>query len=244
MKKRIIKLIQNLLTFDKTKTKKTKKKKKKIEKEIKYKEIIGISKKKLERKFPWLKKAKFKDAVVGVYKLKLPNKEKIREVIDWVSDHPGLILFKKSEILLWYNGIWEDGIWEEGIWIQGRWKNGVWKDGIWISGIWENGTWKNGYWKGGDWEDGVWENGFFYDGWWYGGVWKDGNMYNCIWEDGTWEKGVWFGGQWNKGKWVKGVMFDNLKQDIVYVKYDEEKEIFVETKEEEMEEELYGENKE
>lgn len=103
------------------------------------------------KKFPWLKKAKVKDAVVEIDKGKLV----------WRSGW-------------WLNGVWEEGIWRYGEWFDGTWKNGIWHDGRWSKGTWENGTWKDGQWMNGEWNGGTFEGGIWRNGEWNGGAWKKG----------------------------------------------------------------------
>lgn len=82
----------------------------------KYKKIIGGTKEDAEKKFPWLKKAKFKNAIIDI----------------------------NSFYLVWKDGIWEFGIWKFGIWGDGVWESGTWKDGVWKGGRWKKGyMWSN-----------------------------------------------------------------------------------------------------
>ena len=98
-------------------------------------------------KFPWLVKAKFKDAEVSV---------------------------DKYNELVWEDGDWEDGTWKGGFWENGYWENGTWVKGRWEYGEWLNGTWKDGVWKDGVWNDGTWFRGEWWYGTWYDGTWKKG----------------------------------------------------------------------
>ena len=100
-------------------------------------------------KFPWLLKAKFKNADV------------------YIDD------FANEVLLLWLAGTWENGTWEDGVWEEGRWKNGTWEYGTWVSGQWDNGRWKDGIWKNGNWLDGTWKKGK-----WEGGFDADGGYHD------------------------------------------------------------------
>jgi len=102
---------------------------------MKYKNIIGGTEKEAEKKFPWLKDAVLKDAVIDI----------------------------SNNFFVWKGGVWECGTWKCGVWEGGVWKGGVWKGGVWEDGVWECGTWKCGTWKGGVWECGVWECGNMWD---------------------------------------------------------------------------------
>ena len=63
---------------------------------MKYKKIIGGNQKKAEKKFPWLKKADFEDAIIDITR----------------------------DFLIWKDGIWEDGYWKDGTWEKGKmWNN-------------------------------------------------------------------------------------------------------------------------
>src|SRR3990167_8127752 len=108
---------------------------------MKYKEIIGGTKAEAEKKFPWLRKAGFYDAVIAL----------THTFLTW---HGGA----------WFDGTWEGGTWESGTWQGGYWKGGTWQGGTWEggyweSGTWESGTWQGGYWKGGTWQGGTWKGG-------------------------------------------------------------------------------------
>lgn len=87
----------------------------------KYFRIIGGNKTEAEKKFPWLKKAKFESAVIDI----------------------------RENHLIWKGGVWNNGIWESGYWEDGHWEGGIWESGIWNSGYWECGFWNGGTWKGG-----------------------------------------------------------------------------------------------
>ena len=87
----------------------------------------------LVKKFPWIKKADFRDAKV------------------LVSD---------SGDLIWEGGTWIRGVWMDGIWKNGVWENGVWKSGIWEGGTWDFGTWEFGVWRSGEWINGEWCEGY------------------------------------------------------------------------------------
>src|SRR5574344_1344280 len=89
----------------------------------------GLTPETVMKEFPWLLKAKFKDAVIGL-------------------DEDGE--------LAWYDGIWEKGEWKTGTWKNGTWKFGTWYDGTWKNGDWEDGTWKSGTWEKGTWKFGTW----------------------------------------------------------------------------------------
>lgn len=96
-----------------------------------FKEVIGGTEKDVFKKFPWLKDAKFKDAVVDITK----------------------------DYIVWEDGIWMEGKWEDGVWESGTWEDGLWQDGLWEDGRWKNGIWESGKWNIGVWEDGVWKGG-------------------------------------------------------------------------------------
>ena len=105
-------------------------------KQKKYLAIIGGSKADAEKKFPWLKKAKFENAVIDI----------------------------RGYYFIWEGGIWKDGIWNGGIWEGGTWEGGIWKGGYWKSGYWEGGIWKDGIWEGGIWKGGYWKGGIWENG--------------------------------------------------------------------------------
>jgi hypothetical protein len=100
----------------------------------------------IKEKFPWILKAKIKNAVLG--------------------DSGCETEFKIG----WFGGTWLDGTWEDGFWDGGTWEKGTWKKGWWWNGVWKNGTWKSGRW-----EKGVWKNGTWISGWWLGGKWQSGS---------------------------------------------------------------------
>jgi len=91
----------------------------------------------ITNQFPWLAKAKFKNATISI----------------------------KNSVLIWHDGVWIDGTWEYGIWKNGTWWNGVLNRAIWWNGTWKDGTWKNGRWEDGTWVDGEWKNGTLVE--WY-----------------------------------------------------------------------------
>lgn len=119
---------------------------------MKYKEIINSTQEELEKKYPWLKSANFKNAVI--------------------EDGGEYVIWKDG---VWKGGVWKYGIWEDGIWEGERRKDGVWKYGTWEGGRWYSGTWKGGIWKGGRWYSGIWEGGI-----WKGGIWEKGEMWSNI----------------------------------------------------------------
>ena len=172
----------------------------------------GLTYELIPEKFPWLIKADFSDAVLGLYP----------EYLYWYSGtwNNGLWEFGIWEDGTWKGGTWSggtwnDGTWEDGTWEYGIWENGLWKNGTWKNGLWKNGTWKNGRWrdgrwrdgrwKGGTWENGIWRNGLWEDGIWESGTWEDGTWKDGVWRDGTWEDGEWWGGIWEDGVWEGGV---------------------------------------
>ncbi|MDD8056379.1 MAG: hypothetical protein PHV15_10940 [Thomasclavelia ramosa] len=104
--------------------------------------------------FPWLLKAKFKDAVIGI--------------------RDGYGRRRGEKFLRWYDGTWEKGVWKDGIWESGIWENGTWLDGHWVDGTWENGTWNKGTWWLGTWKNGTWKDGHWVDGTWENGTWIKG----------------------------------------------------------------------
>ena len=79
---------------------------------MKYKEIIGGTKAEAEKKFPWLRKAGFYDAVIDI----------THTFLTW---HGGT----------WFDGTWEGGTWESGTWLDGTWQGGTWKGGSMWSNI-------------------------------------------------------------------------------------------------------------
>ena len=103
---------------------------------IEYKD--GLTEEIVKKKYSWLLKAKFKDAVIG-------------------KDKRGLV---------WYDGVWYDGVWEDGTWRDGEWKSGFWYNGTWENGFWDIGFWYNGTWQDGDWENGIWNYGTWKGGRW------------------------------------------------------------------------------
>ena len=121
----------------------------------------GLTPKIIKEEYPWLLKAKFKDAIIGV---------------------------DKRFVLVWYDGVWESGTWEYGTWKSGTWKkggwydgtweSGSWLDGVWYNGTWISGTWEDGWWKDGTWKDGTWKDGIWFDGIWNLGRWKKGKIQN------------------------------------------------------------------
>ena len=92
----------------------------------------------IESKFPWVLKAKIKDAVLG----------------------------QSQRKILWYSGTWLNGTRKNGTWLNGTWKNGTWNYGWWYKGTWENGTWKDGWWHNGTWLSGTWKDGVWLNGTW------------------------------------------------------------------------------
>jgi hypothetical protein len=63
---------------------------------MRFKQIIGGTKKEVYAKFHWMEKAKFTNAIVDI----------------------------TGEFIVWKSGIWEDGIWESGTWKSGiMWDN-------------------------------------------------------------------------------------------------------------------------
>ena len=66
----------------------------------------GLTVERLKSDYPWVLKAKIKDAVIGQY----PNGS-----------------------IIWYEGTWFDGEWKEGYWKGGTWKKGIWEGGVVIS---------------------------------------------------------------------------------------------------------------
>ena len=92
----------------------------------------GLTPEKIPSYYPWLLKAKFKDAVLGI---------------------------NREGKLYWYDGTWISGTWEDGTWNGGIWFDGIWEFGIWKSGIWKSGTWISGTWEYGEWQNGEWEVG-------------------------------------------------------------------------------------
>lgn len=157
--------------------------------------LIGIQRKELYKKYPWLKDTKFYGATIEF----------------------------KDNILIWKDGtwitgkfkfnIWEDGIWENGTWLGEIWKNGTWQLGFWEGGTWEKGTWEYGEWKGGTWEDGDWYDGFWKGGDWLNGTFNGRTWENGIWHDGTFERGKWLTGTWLGGTWENGIWKNGTWED-------------------------------
>jgi hypothetical protein len=102
-----------------------------VENKMKFYKIHGGNESDVYVKFPWLKKAKFEDAVVDI----------------------------TQNYLIWYGGIWRSGTWECGFWYGGVFYGEVWKDGFWNNGFWYGDVWENGLWKSGFWEKGIWKSG-------------------------------------------------------------------------------------
>jgi len=134
----------------------------------------GLTLEQIRKNFPWLLKAKIKDAIVGIDR-------------------------RNKNLICWYDGTWLSGTWELGIWKDGIWEGGEWLYGFWYKGTWKGGIWKDGYWQGGTWEGGIWKNGTWERGTWERGTWERGT-----WEDGTWKGGIWKGGEWETGYWYGG----------------------------------------
>ena len=82
----------------------------------------GLTPETVMKEFPWLLKAKFKDAVLGI---------------------------NPEGTLYWYDGTWISGTWEDGTWLDGTWENGTWLDGVWKNGVFKKGEWENGTWESG-----------------------------------------------------------------------------------------------
>lgn len=96
----------------------------------------GLTLEIIKEKFPWLLKAKMKDAVITL----------------WKEHRPAEIFFKK--------GTWLDGTWQDGV-FSGVWENGVFKYGY-FEGTWNDGVWEDGYFaKAGKWRGGVFKKGVF-----------------------------------------------------------------------------------
>ena len=98
----------------------------------------GLSVEIIKEKYPWLLKAKFKNAVIG---------EDKRFGIVWYEG-------------TWIDGTWENGYFDNGTWENGTWKNGTWQNGEWYGGVWEDGHWLSGKWFGGKWKKGKWHIGY------------------------------------------------------------------------------------
>ena len=126
----------------------------------------GLSVEIIKERYPWLLKAKFKNAVIG-------------RDLDRLN----------VERLVWYDGTWIDGTWEKGTWLDGVWENGTWGNGSWKKGTWKNGEWEAGIWYDGTWESGTWQYGSWENGTWKKGTWKNGEWLDGTWENGTWKKG-------------------------------------------------------
>ena len=120
----------------------------------------GLTVEQLKSEYPWVLKAKIKDAVLA-----------------W-DDVNGLV---------WEEGTWINGTWEDGWWQSGTWKNGTWNAGTWGTGTWLNGTFEGGKWYGGTWKNGTWKGGIWLNGEWEDGTWVKGTWRNGSWVQGTWK---------------------------------------------------------
>jgi len=90
------------------------------------KELIGGHLSNLKEDYPWLLKAKIKDAIIELKMLRNYNN------------------------FIWKSGTWIDGVWEMGDWEDGTWLNGTWEKGEWADGKWKDGVWKKkGIWNTG-----------------------------------------------------------------------------------------------
>ena len=69
---------------------------------MRYAEIKGGSVKDAEKKFPWLKNARFENAKIDI----------------------------KGDRLVWHDGTWHDGTWYDGIWHDGSWHDGLMWDNV------------------------------------------------------------------------------------------------------------------
>jgi hypothetical protein len=156
----------------------------------------GLTIEQIKKDFPWLLKAKIKDAVIGT--AQMPR----YVALVWYDGTWKGGTWKKGN--KWMDGIWEDGTWDGGMWYDGTWKGGTWKDGMWEDGTWRDGTWKDGIWSRGTWEDGTWHGGTWKGGTWKDGMWINGDWQDGIWEDGNWSNGWWISGTWEDGTWHRG----------------------------------------
>lgn len=95
----------------------------------------GLTDEMIKSEFPWLLKARFKDAVLGYH--------------------------EDFEYLIWYDGTWINGTFTDAEFAGGVWKNGLFEYSQFTGGIWENGTFEqsrfyDGIWKGGTFIDVEW----------------------------------------------------------------------------------------
>jgi len=107
----------------------------------------------LYEKFPWLKKGKFKNAEIKVWKDKL-----IWNNGTWLSG-----TFKGFQ---WFDGTFKDGRFEGNNWYGGTFAGGNWFGNTWDGGTFKNGIWEDGVWninKGSKWEGGRWISGYISD---------------------------------------------------------------------------------
>lgn len=112
---------------------------------MRYRRVIGGTVEDAEAKFPWLRRASFRNAIIDI----------------------------SGGVLVWENGFWDNGLWKNGIWENGVWRDGVWKDGLWMDGLWMDGVWMDGVWKDGGWENGVWDSGVWESGRMWSNVQQD-----------------------------------------------------------------------
>jgi hypothetical protein len=96
------------------------------------------------RRAPWLAKAKFTDARIGI-------------------DKTDGIIWKYGRWLsgTWFGGTWEGGSFSNSEWLDGDFKNGqfrqsIWHKGNWRSGYFEESEFRSGHWFYGTWDGGVW----------------------------------------------------------------------------------------
>src|SRR3972149_3000846 len=99
---------------------------------MRYAEIKGGSVKDAEKKFPWLKEARFENAKIDI----------------------------KGDHLVWHDGSWRDGRWHNGVWRDGIWHDGSWHNGTRSGGPWifrdrEFAEGGDLMWYGGSWHDGL-----------------------------------------------------------------------------------------
>lgn len=158
------------------------------------KELQGnLNLEKLKSDYPWVLKAKMKNAVLQI--------------------DGGKLTFNEGT---WISGTWEDGYWIGGTWKDGTWLNGtfeqlgnrksIWENGTFKNGIFSKATWKNGTFRKGTWKDGTWMFGEFRAATWENGIWKGGRFEWSNWLNGTFEKG-WIDGNstWENGTFAADV---------------------------------------
>ena len=125
--------------------------------------------------FPWLKKAKFENAVVTL---------------------------GSRDNLLWKQGKWLDGEWVRGTFYNGSF-NGVWRTGVFRGGQF-SGTWCKGEMLGGEFLNGEFLGGKASHVNWKNGIFRYGLMENSSFSNGVFEGGTFNGGTFHSGEFKGG----------------------------------------